>query len=83
MNVSAPLTTLMVVTNKLSSYLLILSLISVDLLLFPSYCSLHVSAIFSFLLFPDFALPPLMFQLAPYRLAIAPKLAQGCASPCI
>jgi len=57
-NASAPLTTLMVVTNELSSYLLILSFIFMDLLLAPSYCSLHVSAIFSPLLFPDFLLLP-------------------------
>jgi hypothetical protein len=57
-NVSALLTTLMVVTNELSSYLPILSFISMDLLLIPSYCFLHVSAIFSLLLFPDFLLLP-------------------------
>ena len=57
-NMSALLTTLIVVTNELSSYLLILSLISMDLLLIPSYCPLHVSAIFSPLLFPDFLLFP-------------------------
>jgi hypothetical protein len=59
MNASALLTTLMVVTNKLSSYLLTLSLSSPWI----SYCSLLIvplcdSAISGPLLFPDFLLLP-------------------------
>jgi hypothetical protein len=58
-NVSALLTTLRVVTNKLSSNLLILSLPSPWIsYLIPSYYPLHVSAIFSLILFPDSLLPP-------------------------
>jgi hypothetical protein len=74
MNMSALLTTLMVVTNKLSSYLLILSFVSMDLLLIPSYCSL----VFQLHLAPYCSLTSycsLVFQLASYGLPIVPSLA--------
>jgi hypothetical protein len=83
MNVSALLTTLMVVTNELSSYLLILSPLS----LWISYRSLLVvSFAFQLYLAPYCSLGSycsLAFQLASYGLAIVPVLAQGCASPYI
>jgi hypothetical protein len=72
--VSALLTTLMVVTNELSSYLLILSFVPMDLLLILSYCSL----VFQLHAAPYCSLTSycsLVFQLTSYGLAIVPSLA--------